>query len=68
MYIDPISIYVLYITMYVLYITNLSVSRDSNSDCLCHNRVLPKFHYFTVHVYFPITFDTMLRLQLNQSR
>ena len=54
--------------MYVPYSTNLCVSPDSNSECLYHNRVLPKFHYFTVHVYFPFTFDTMLRLQLKQSR
>jgi len=60
--------YVPFIKMCVLYITNLRVSQDSNSDCVCHNRVLSKFHYFTIHVYFPFTFATMLRLQLKQSR
>ena len=58
----------LYVTMYVPYITNLPVSQDSNSDRLCHNRVLQKFQYFTFQAYFPFTFDTMLRLQLKQSR
>ena len=68
LYIYPIPIYVLLLTMYVMYITNLRLSPDSNSECLYHNRILPKFHYVTVHVYFPFTFVTMLHLQLKQSR